>query len=155
MSACCDWQTTVGGQSKTLPGSRRRAIGSHPRYGKTLGAPEKYALELWHRVNQARSSWRAKSNHGLIHSWSTIHFSKEVSMSQVQNRFKTGSAVVLASGGPSMTVERYVQTSVGPRVRCVWSVAGVAQRDDFVEETLIEDQPDFEIVSVGFPSHIK
>ena len=54
-----------------------------------------------------------------------------------------------------MRVEQYVQTPVGPRVRCLWSVGGVVQRDDFVEETLTEDEPDFEVVSVGFPSHIK
>ena len=97
----------------------------------------------------------ATANHGPIYNWSTIHFIKEIAMSQMQNRFKIGSGVMPTSGGPTMTVEQYVQTSLGPRVRCVWSVGRAIQRDDFVEETLIEDEQDFDVFSVGLPSHVK
>ena len=75
-------------------------------------------------------------------------------MSIASRKFNKG-AVVMAPGGLSMRVEQYVGTGASTRVRCMWSVAGLIQRDDFIEETLVEDEPDFEIVSVGFPADIK
>ena len=52
-------------------------------------------------------------------------------------KFEVGAVVQLVSGGPLMTVEG--RSNGEGKVRCVWFIQDMAQRDSFNEQTLVPD----------------